>query len=796
MALLEGSLLQDRYKIEALLGRGGMGAVFRAIDTRLGSVVAIKQNLFEDPASSATLSQVTRPEDTEARRQQFENEARLLASLKHTGLPRVTDYFFVPGEGQYLVMEFVEGQDFGAVVSQLGPLREPQAVGFIIEIARVLEYLHGQRPPIIHRDIKPTNIRVTPHGQVFLVDFGVAKIGTGEKTFFGAQAVTPGYSPLEQFGGDQPTDERSDIYSLAATLYTLAAGAPPPSAIDLLRGKPLFEPSGPGSLLSPELKAVLEKGMQLEPVDRFGSAREFGETLEGLVPNRSRQAYETDTARLVTQIYTQRPSAVDMGVIGPTAAGQGTTGSREAARAAMSAPTSASATMPMPGAAPAPRSGRSRKGTGPIIGGIGAVVVIAVASALLMSKGARLKPVTAQVSPDGRTTVEAGGQKVIVGSDGSVQVNRPAPTDSAGPTAASGATASGAGAPPGEPGLPPEVQKEMQKLEATRAELEKRLQQVEQQQRPAVSPPAGAPPAMPPSPTAPNAAHSTIGPGSVSTMPVTPPTTPTTTPPATIGDVLRVDPSGAGGAYRSVDEALQAHYAAGGARARTLELAPGRHVIGSETILHSPLLIVGSGGPGAVTIEGAPAGALFRVRGGPIEIRNVSLNSAGRYAVLVLGQGRLTMTDCRIQGGSAAVAAITETGNLTLRNCTVTGGTVKGLLADKLASVTIDGGRIEGNGTGVQARDGARVRITGASVQNNSENGLYALEGGSIDLSGGEVSRNGSNGATARNGSLTLSNARLVDNGGFGVACLGTSSVSRAGLTLTGNKMGEASGCP
>lgn len=794
MSLLEGSLLQDRYKIEALLGRGGMGAVFRAIDTRLGSVVAIKQNLFEDPASSATLSQVTRPEDTEARRQQFENEARLLASLKHTGLPRVTDYFFVPGEGQYLVMEFVEGQDFGAVVSQLGPLREPQAVGFIIEIARVLEYLHGQRPPIIHRDIKPTNIRVTPHGQVFLVDFGVAKIGTGEKTFFGAQAVTPGYSPLEQFGGDQPTDERSDIYSLSATLYTLAAGTPPPSAIDLLRGKPLFEPTGPASLLSPELKAALEKGMQLEPVDRFASAREFCEALEGLVPNRTRQAYESDTARLVTQIYTQRPSAIDMGVIGPTAAGQGTTGSREAARAAMSAPTAAAATMPMPGAPAAEhRRGGSRKVLGLIVGGLGAVAVIAIATTMLMSKAGRQGPVTAAVSGNGEATIQAGGQKIVVGSDGSGQVNPPATADSAGPAAAK---APPAGGQTDLAAIPAEVQKEMQKLEATRAELEKRLQQVEQRQSSGSAPAPGATPATPPAPTAPNAAHPTVGPGTVSTMPVTPPTTPTSPPPATIGDVLRVDPSGAGGAYRSVDEALQAHYAAGGARARTIELAPGRHVIASETILHSPLSIIGSGGPGAVTLEGAPAGALFRVRGGPVEIRNVSLNSAGRYAVLVLGQGRLTMTDCRMQGGSGAVVAITETGNLTLRNCAVTGGSVKGLLADKMATVSIEGGRIEGNGTGVQARDGARVRITGGSVQNNTENGLYALEGGSIDLSGGEVSHNGSNGATAKNGSLNLSNARLIDNGGFGVACLGTSNVSRVGLTLTGNRMGEASGCP
>ena len=232
MLLSQGFLLQERYRIEMLLGRGGMGAVYKATDMRLGHTVAIKQNLFETVEGTAQLSHPTRPDDTVARRAQFEREARLLASLKHAGLAKVTDYFFVTGEGQYLVMDFIDGQDFGAVVHQLGALREEHAVGFIIEIAQVLEYLHSQSPPVIHRDIKPANIRVTPQGQVFLVDFGVAKVGTGEKTMFGAQAVTPGFSPLEQFGGDKPTDQRADIYSLAATLYTLCLLYTSPSPRD------------------------------------------------------------------------------------------------------------------------------------------------------------------------------------------------------------------------------------------------------------------------------------------------------------------------------------------------------------------------------------------------------------------------------------------------------------------------------------------------------------------------------------------------------------------------------------
>ena len=319
MLLSQGFLLQDRYRIEMLLGRGGMGAVYKATDMRLGHTVAIKQNLFETAEGTAQLSHPTRPDDTVARRAQFEREARLLASLKHSGLAKVTDYFFVTGEGQYLVMDFIDGQDFGAVVQQLGALREEHAAGFIIEIAQVLEYLHAQSPPVIHRDIKPANIRVTPQGQVFLVDFGVAKVGTGEKTMFGAQAVTPGFSPLEQFGGDKPTDQRADIYSLAATLYALTIGKPPPSAIDILRGKIPFD-SGTGDGLRPTLVQIVQRGMALEPEDRYQSMAQFREALIAAFPERTQKSQSTATVNLVTQIYTQPMNSPgsEMGVLGMT----------------------------------------------------------------------------------------------------------------------------------------------------------------------------------------------------------------------------------------------------------------------------------------------------------------------------------------------------------------------------------------------------------------------------------------------------------------------------------------------
>ena len=216
MALTIGTVVNQRYRIVRLLGEGGFGAVYRAWDTNLRIPCAVKESYGISP--------------DEAR--QFLREAQMLANLRHPGLPKVTDHFSIPGQGQYLVMELVEGEDLEEIrTHQGGMLNVRDTLTWIEQILDAVEYLHKQQPPVIHRDIKPANIRITPQGQAILVDFGIAKLYDAHiKTTVGARAVTEGYSPIEQYGQGK-TDERSDIYALGATLYTLLTGKVPPESI-------------------------------------------------------------------------------------------------------------------------------------------------------------------------------------------------------------------------------------------------------------------------------------------------------------------------------------------------------------------------------------------------------------------------------------------------------------------------------------------------------------------------------------------------------------------------------------
>jgi Tol biopolymer transport system component len=252
MALYIGQVLQQRYRIDALLGQGGMGAVYRAFDARLNIPVAIKENQMATP---------------EAQRQ-FSREAIILARLKHPNLPRVADHFSIPGQGQYLVMDYVEGQDLREILSRQGAMPQAQALNWIDQVLDALEYLHSQK--IIHRDVKPANVKITPEGQIFLVDFGLAKVHEPlQQTTAGARGVTPGYAPPEQYGQGR-TDARSDVYSAGATLFSLLTGQTPPDALEYMMGRAQLVPPRqivPG--IAAEVDAAVVRAMQPLPADRF-----------------------------------------------------------------------------------------------------------------------------------------------------------------------------------------------------------------------------------------------------------------------------------------------------------------------------------------------------------------------------------------------------------------------------------------------------------------------------------------------------------------------------------------------
>jgi len=260
------TILQNRYQIERLLGQGGMGAVYRAWDLRLqGRVVAVKENNDVAPESRA----------------QFQTEAALLANLSHPTLPRVTDHFIEASGQQYLVMDYIEGNDLEEIVTRYGRVPEAQAIAWIADVLNGLEYLHTFRPPIIHRDIKPANIKIRSDGKVFLVDFGIAKVfDPTQKTRTGARAVTPGYSPTEQYGFGT-TDARSDLYAVGATLYFILTAQVPPEATNLASNlQSLIPPSRFGIPISSQVEQAILRAMAVTPQQRFQSARDFRDALD------------------------------------------------------------------------------------------------------------------------------------------------------------------------------------------------------------------------------------------------------------------------------------------------------------------------------------------------------------------------------------------------------------------------------------------------------------------------------------------------------------------------------------
>jgi serine/threonine protein kinase len=254
-----GQLLNNRYRIDALLGQGGFGAVYKAWDLSLEHACAVKENV----------------ETAELTRRQFTREATVLASLSHTNLPRVTDHFYIPTQGQYLVMDFVEGQDLGQLIRAEGPLTTERALDIIGQVVDALAYLHSRKPPVLHRDIKPANIKITPDGRAVLVDFGLVKMYSPQlETTVGARAITPGYSPPEQYG-QGTTDPRSDIYSLAATLYTLLTGQKPQESVQRYGTDDLKLPHELNPHVPPEVSAIVGRAMALSPSQRYQSVQDL-----------------------------------------------------------------------------------------------------------------------------------------------------------------------------------------------------------------------------------------------------------------------------------------------------------------------------------------------------------------------------------------------------------------------------------------------------------------------------------------------------------------------------------------
>lgn len=278
-----GVTLHARYEIQELVAQGGMGAVYRADDLRLaGRECAIKEVLLQDNGGVG-------PDEA---RDQFYREASTLARLDHPNLPKVSDYFS-EGDRDYLVMDFVPGPDLQAVIDAAeadgARLPERQVLDWARQLCDALEYLHGQKPPVLHRDIKPANIRLASTGIIKLVDFGLVKLMMPDESRTVTVVHGRGtahYTPMEQYGGETGhTDERSDIYALGATLYHLLTGQPPLSAKDrFLRPRSLPPPQELSPTISERTDRAVMWAMGMHPDQRPASVAALRKVLLGDAP--------------------------------------------------------------------------------------------------------------------------------------------------------------------------------------------------------------------------------------------------------------------------------------------------------------------------------------------------------------------------------------------------------------------------------------------------------------------------------------------------------------------------------
>ena len=257
-------VLNNRWEVTSKLGQGGMGTVYMARDRNISTLgqdkkACVVKELRDD---------YFREEDKEKAQEFFRREQRVLASLDHPNIVRVLDTFDERGR-YYLVMEYVEGHNLHDMLMKVGePFPEKSVIHWAIQICDVLHYLHNHSPPVIYRDLKPSNVMIDTKDHVKLIDFGIAR--PFEDAEDNTHVASQGYSPPEQYWGQ--ADRRSDIYALGATIYFLLTGQDPPA----------FNVASPRKInpeVSEHLDEIVKIATQQEPRARFQSADEMKELL-------------------------------------------------------------------------------------------------------------------------------------------------------------------------------------------------------------------------------------------------------------------------------------------------------------------------------------------------------------------------------------------------------------------------------------------------------------------------------------------------------------------------------------
>ena len=282
--LPDKTLLLNRFQLVSLIGQGGMGAVYKANDTKFADrSVAVKE------MSKAGLPPA-RVAEAEA---SFEREANLLSKLIHPNLPRIYEYF-TEDDRSYLVMDFIEGETLEDYLEQHngGPLPVELVLSWAEQLCDVLSYLHNQQPPIIFRDLKPANVMIGESKHVFLIDFGIARIFKPGQSHDTVALGSPGYAAPEQYGKAQSTP-RSDIYSLGALLHHLLTGNDPSERPFFFRPANDINPN-----VSPRLSSLLQQMLEMDASKRPASAEDVLKVLRA-----DETALATGTYTIIGQNY-------------------------------------------------------------------------------------------------------------------------------------------------------------------------------------------------------------------------------------------------------------------------------------------------------------------------------------------------------------------------------------------------------------------------------------------------------------------------------------------------------------
>ena len=258
-----GQIINNKYEILKLVGKGGMSKVYLAMDTNIHKPWAVKE-----------IDKTVRDQNNEVIIQSAIAEANLIKELDHNAIVRIVDIIDEPDK-IFIIEDFIDGETLNAIVLREGAQPQEKVIRWAIQICSALEYLHTRKPPIIYRDMKPANVMLKPEGNVKIIDFGIAREYKEHKTEDTKCLGTKGYAAPEQFGGKGQTDARTDVYCLGVTLYYLVTGmnpSEPPYEIYPIRH---WNPK-----LSSGLEAIILKCTRPNPSERFQSCAELSYALQ------------------------------------------------------------------------------------------------------------------------------------------------------------------------------------------------------------------------------------------------------------------------------------------------------------------------------------------------------------------------------------------------------------------------------------------------------------------------------------------------------------------------------------